>query len=137
LKTYKIARNHAKNTQSTTNKKRIHTLCLLHNLNEIIMNEKVNLVFESISIEDLKELIKDGVSKSYFKLTADLRDKYEKEDLMTRSDTAKFLKINLSTLYYWTKKGLINCYGIANRRYYKKSEVLERLNLLNTNRKMD
>ena len=62
-------------------------------------------------------------------MTSDLKEKYENEDLMTREEAAKFLKINLSTLYYWTKNGKLNSYGIANRRYYKKSEILTCLNM--------
>ncbi|PKP29039.1 MAG: DNA-binding protein [Bacteroidetes bacterium HGW-Bacteroidetes-18] len=87
-----------------------------------------SLLLEAVTLDQLKELIESGVRRTYYKITCDLQDKYEKEDLMTRDDAAKFLKINLSTLYYWTKKGMLNSYGIANRRYYKRSEILDCLN---------
>lgn len=45
------------------------------------------------------------------------------EELLTRTETAKLLKINLSTLYKWTKKGRLKSYGISGKVYYKRSEV--------------
>ncbi|MFD2915839.1 helix-turn-helix domain-containing protein [Psychroserpens luteus] len=53
------------------------------------------------------------------------------ESLMTRKETAEYLKIDLSTLWSWTKKGKIKCYGISNRRYYKRSDIEKALVLLN------
>ena len=44
-------------------------------------------------------------------------------ELLTRTETAKLLKINISTLYLWTKKGLLKSYGISGKVYYKRSEV--------------
>lgn len=49
------------------------------------------------------------------------------DDLMTREETCKFLKIDSSTLWSWTKKGKVTAYGIGNRRYYKRSEILSSL----------
>lgn len=86
--------------------------------------ESNNLVLKEVTLDQLKELVESSVRNSYYKITCDLKAKHETEDLMTREDTAKFLKINLSTLYYWTKSGKLYSYGIANRRYYKKSEIL-------------
>lgn len=47
------------------------------------------------------------------------------EVLLTRTETCEFLQINSSTLFHWTNKGKVTAYGIANRRYYKKAELLE------------
>lgn len=47
---------------------------------------------------------------------------------MTRNETAEFLKISLSTLWHWTNKGVLNSYGISNRRYYNKKEIIDYLN---------
>jgi hypothetical protein len=47
----------------------------------------------------------------------------EPETLLTRKETAEYLQIDLSTLWSWTKKGKIKCYGISNRRYYKRSDI--------------
>lgn len=47
------------------------------------------------------------------------------DQLLTRAEACDLLKIEQTTLYHWTRKGKIQCYGIANRRYYKKAELLE------------
>ncbi|WP_456437870.1 helix-turn-helix domain-containing protein [Psychroserpens sp.] len=51
--------------------------------------------------------------------------------LLTRKETVEYLKIDSSTLWSWTKKGKIKCYGISNRRYYKRSDIEEVLVQLN------
>lgn len=43
--------------------------------------------------------------------------------LMTRTETAEFLKISISTLWHWSKKGIVPSYGIGNRVYYKRSDI--------------
>ena len=40
---------------------------------------------------------------------------------------SNLLKINLSTLWRWTKDGKLNAYGIGNRIFYKKDEILNSL----------
>ncbi|RXG13982.1 helix-turn-helix protein [Leeuwenhoekiella aestuarii] len=55
----------------------------------------------------------------------------EPEELLTRDEACKFLKINSSTLWTWTNKGIVTAYGISNRRYYKRSELLQTLIKLN------
>lgn len=52
-------------------------------------------------------------------------------ELLTRQEAANLLKINLSTLYHWTKKGLVKSYGIGNRVYYKRKEIENSLTKLN------
>lgn len=51
----------------------------------------------------------------------------ENEELMTRRETADFLKVSLTALWDWNKKGILPNYGIGNKVYYKRSEVLSRL----------
>lgn len=47
----------------------------------------------------------------------------EPVELLTREETAEYLKISLSTLWHWSKKGVLSSYGIGNRVYYKRNEV--------------
>jgi excisionase family DNA binding protein len=49
---------------------------------------------------------------------------FEPEELMTRSQAAAFLKIDLSTITAWTARNRIPAYSILGRRYYKKHELL-------------
>lgn len=49
----------------------------------------------------------------------ELQNKKEQEILLTRTETAEYLKINSTTLWNWTKNGKLKAYGIGNRVYYK------------------
>jgi hypothetical protein len=73
----------------------------------------------------LKEIVKDAIAEN--------REEHEEkksEILLTRAEACEFLKIDSSTLWHWTKKGKIDCYGIGNRKYYKKEDLLKSLVLL-------
>ncbi len=48
-------------------------------------------------------------------------------ELLTRKQTAELLQINLSTLWNYTRKGLIPSKGLGNRVYYLKEDVLKAL----------
>ena len=52
-------------------------------------------------------------------------------ELMTRHEVADFFKIDISTVYNWTKKGTLISYGIGYRVYYKRSEIESRLIRIN------
>ncbi len=52
-------------------------------------------------------------------------------DLLTRDEVCKLLSINKTSLWKHTKSGKLLSYGIGNRVYYKRSEVLEAIKPLN------
>lgn len=82
------------------------------------------LQFIQTTPEALVELINKGVKIQL----EDFRKNFgiqNADELLTRTEACKFLKIEQTTLYHWTKKSKITAYGIANRRYYKKSELIE------------
>ncbi len=49
----------------------------------------------------------------------------ENDVYLTRTETADFLKINITTLWHWTNKGKVKSYGLGNRRYYNKKEIID------------
>lgn len=51
----------------------------------------------------------------------------EPDELMTRQETADYFKVNMSTLWQWTKKEKLIAYGIGGRVYYKRSEIESRV----------
>lgn len=61
--------------------------------------------------------------------------KTEKEkpqsELLTRDEACKLLSINKTSLWKHTKNGKLKSYGIGNRVYYKRNEVLESVQPLN------
>lgn len=78
---------------------------------------------------ELAELINNGVKSQLDDLKKQL-DLSTQEELLTRQEACDLLKIDSSTLWHWTKKGKVIAYGIANRRYYKRSEIMECLTKL-------
>lgn len=53
------------------------------------------------------------------------------ERLLTREQTAEMLSITLTTLWSWTKKGILTSYRIGNKIMYKQHEVYESLVRIN------
>ena len=49
----------------------------------------------------------------------------EPTEFLTRNEVRDLLKIDLSTVHNWTKRGKLRAYGIGNRVYYKRKEVEE------------
>jgi len=89
-----------------------------------------SIIIQDLSVEELQELIGTTVKKNVAELQKELQSKKFTEELLTRSEACKFLKIDSSTLWSWTNKGKVRAYGIGARRYYKRSELLENLSLL-------
>jgi len=88
-----------------------------------------SILLESLNVQTLKELIKDGVKSQLNDFKETLKT-HNPDELLTREQTCKFLQIDSSTLWAWTNKGKVTAYGIGNRRYYKKAELLESLTQL-------
>lgn len=83
--------------------------------------------FISTSPEELATKISKAVEVQFQKLQEQLLSKNANDELLTRKQACEFLQIDSSTLWAWTNKGKVKAYGIANRRYYKRSELVEAL----------
>ena len=90
---------------------------------------KDSIILQNLNTTDLTQLIKDGV-KSQLEDFKETLNAHNPDELLTREQTCKFLQIDSSTLWAWTNKGKVKAYGIGNRRYYKKAELLESLQLV-------
>jgi|TARA_B110000967_G_C18326241_1_gene289868 predicted oxidoreductase len=90
---------------------------------------KDSIILQNLNTTDLTQLIKDGV-KSQLEDFKETLNTHNPDELLTREQTCKFLQIDSSTLWAWTNKGKVKAYGIGNRRYYKKAELLESLQLV-------
>jgi hypothetical protein len=56
----------------------------------------------------------------------ELKESFEPKspsEYLTRSELAKMLKCDISTIHNWTVKGKLKKYCIGNRTYYKRVEV--------------
>lgn len=83
-----------------------------------------SIIVHNLDIEELKKLIKSTVKEQFDELKHSL-SKDDPDELLTREETCGLLKIDPSTLWHWTKKGKVKCYGIGHRRYYKRNEIME------------
>jgi hypothetical protein len=92
-----------------------------------------SILLHCISPDELKQIIKEVIREELVEVRKQLEEK-DSEVLLSRKETCDLLKIDSSTLWSWTNKGIINCYGIQNRRYYKKEDVLKSLILLKVKR---
>lgn len=75
-----------------------------------------------LSTEDLKAIFGEVVKTELDDVKKHLQPK-EPNRYLTRQDVAKMLKIDLSSVHNWTKKGVLTSYQISGRVYYKLNEV--------------
>ena len=78
--------------------------------------------FIQVTPEQLQNEIIKGVKTELKQLKKDFQPKQPSEYL-TRNEVAEMLKIDLSSVHNWTKKGKLKAYGIGGRVYYKRDEV--------------
>ena len=83
-----------------------------------------SILLQNVSPEQLTELITNVFKTQLedFKKNLNIQDP---DALLSREQTCELLQINSSTLWHWTNKGKVVCYGLGNRRYYKKAELME------------
>ena len=83
-----------------------------------------SILLQNLSTDQLEYLI-GNVFDTKFKDFQNNFNAHNPDELLTREQTCEFLQIDSSTLWHWTNKGKVIAYGIGNRRYYKKAELLE------------
>jgi excisionase family DNA binding protein len=81
-----------------------------------------NIQFIQITPEQLQNSIIEGVKhqleefKKHFKLT-------EPNEFLSRSEVAKMLSVDLSTVHNWKTKKILTAYQIGGRVFFKRKEV--------------
>lgn len=86
------------------------------------MNSQIFL--NGITLEQLAEALKP--------LLQSVSSEQQTENvLLTREQVCKLLTINKTSLWKHTKSGRLKSYGIGNRVFYKKNEVLDSITPLN------
>lgn len=83
------------------------------------------IILQGTTSEKLVDLFDKKLKRQFDAFKKDLSNQHSNDELLTRNQTCQFLQINSSTLWAWTNKGKVKAYGIANRRYYKRSELLQ------------
>ena len=85
----------------------------------------------STTPEELTEAIFKGIDERLEELKQNFQPKTP-EELLTRIETKKLLKISMVTLHEWVNKGILKRRKIGNRTYFLRSEILEELIKSNT-----
>ena len=78
--------------------------------------------FIQVTPEQIKTAILEGVKLQLEQLKTHFQP-VEPTEYLTRVEVSKLLKIGLSSVHGWTKKGILTAYQIGGRVYYKRSEV--------------
>lgn len=89
-----------------------------------------SILLHNATPQQLTEAILNGVDEKINDLKANFQPK-EPTEYLTRNEVKELLKVDLSTVHNWTKKGKLKSYGIGNRVYYKRHEVENVLKPLN------
>lgn len=89
-------------------------------------NYKNMLQLITISKEDLMEDFEKIIYKVLDQLQSE-KSMHDQKEYYTREETAKLLRVSVTTLYHWNKSGILNHTKIGNRVYYARSEVLSKL----------
>jgi DNA-binding transcriptional MerR regulator len=84
------------------------------------MGESIQLV--GLTTKDLESLFSQAIKNELKSVKEHLQTK-QPNNYLTRKEVAEMLKIDLSSVHNWSKKGILNPYQIGNRVYYKLSEV--------------
>lgn len=90
----------------------------------VIMNNQIFL--NGITIEQLAEVLKPM-------LAVNAQEQIQPVNpLLTRDEVCELLSFNKTSLWKHTKSGRLKSYGIGNRVYYKRDEVLEAVKPINS-----
>lgn len=79
---------------------------------------------QEVTVDELADKVADKLLEKIKHYIDDLQSN-ENDVYLTRTETAAFLKINITTLWNWTNKGKVKSYGLGNRRYYNKKELID------------
>lgn len=82
--------------------------------------QKIQLI--EITPEQLKTEILSGVKSQFAEFSKNFSPK-EPTEFLTRNEVRDLLKVDLSTIHNYVKRGKLKAYGIAGRVYFKRVEV--------------
>ncbi|MGY5848605.1 helix-turn-helix domain-containing protein [Salegentibacter sp. HM20] len=88
---------------------------------------ETSILIEKLTKEELFDGLRMIIKEELEELKKDLPRSLHDEDLLTRNEVASLLKIDLSTVHNWTRKGKLKSLGIGHRVYYKRRDIEEAL----------
>ncbi len=88
--------------------------------------DNTKIILDGITANELVSQLANSVKEMLTKKEPQPQE--QKEEFLTRNETAKFLKVSLVTLWQWDNKGILKPHRIGTKVRYKKSDVLNCLN---------
>jgi len=78
--------------------------------------------FIQVTPEQLQNAIIEGVNSKLDDLKKEYQPK-EPNEYLTRNEVAEMLKIDLSSVHNWRKKGILKAFQISGRVYFKRTDI--------------
>lgn len=85
------------------------------------------VVLTSVNVNSLIENIAHRTAQIMQSLIKPQPETSEPDELLSRKEALKLLKVSASTLWHWEQDGKIQSHGIGGKKYYKRSEILNSL----------
>jgi excisionase family DNA binding protein len=76
--------------------------------------------------QQFAQTILNGVEYQFDELKKNFTPK-EPDDFLTRLETAKLLKISLTTIHEWSNQKILKVYKVGNRSYFSRKEIEQTL----------
>jgi excisionase family DNA binding protein len=84
------------------------------------------ILLKEVNPQQLTETILKGVETQINDLKKNFTPK-EPDDFLTRLETAKLLKISLTTIHDWKNQKILKAYKVGNRTYFSRKEIEQTL----------
>lgn len=85
-----------------------------------------NVILTSYTAEEIYQLSFRAAADAFKAIQSDQgkpREKTDQQTFLTRSETAKRLKISYPTLKDWTDRGYLKSYSLGGKIYYRSEQV--------------
>jgi len=80
------------------------------------------ILVNGVTPQQLTETILKGVKTQLDELKKSYSPK-EPDAFLSRMETAKLLKISLTTVHEWSNTGILKMYKVGNRSYFSRKEI--------------
>ncbi|UNY99868.1 helix-turn-helix domain-containing protein [Zhouia spongiae] len=97
------------------------------------MNTKTIQITE-VTVQELADIVADRLIQKLEPYLQELT-KPKNEELLTRFETAEYLRVSLVTISAWSKLGIINPIRMGNKVLFKKQHILDILEQQRINKK--
>ena len=87
------------------------------------------MITKTIEIQEITvDELADRVANKLLSKIEDYINQLHKKDndvLLTRQETADYLRVSLTTIHHWSKHSIIKPIYLGNRVYFKKQHILD------------